>query len=161
VLTIKVLTADDWPLWREARLAALAEAPYAFGSRLADWQGDLDREERWRQRLSLTGAYNLLAILDGVPAGMATGIPGDEPGEAQLISMWVAPKARGQRVGDTLISEIESWAHTATYARLLLLVKAGNPAAIRLYERNGFTFVSGASVDQDGERRMAKELATS
>ena len=92
---------------------------------------------------------------------MATGIPGDEPGEAQLISMWVAPKARGQRVGDTLISEIESCAHTATYARLLLLVKADNPAAIRLYERNGFTFVSGASVDQDGERRMAKELATS
>jgi ribosomal protein S18 acetylase RimI-like enzyme len=43
----------------------------------------------------------------------------------------------------------------------LLLVKADNPAAIRLYERNGFTFVSGASVDQDGERRMAKELATS
>jgi ribosomal protein S18 acetylase RimI-like enzyme len=105
-------------------LAALAEAPYAFGSRLADWQGDLDREERWRQRLSLTGAYNLRAILDGVPAGMATGIPGDEPGEAQLISIWVAPTARGQRVGDTLISEIESWAHTATYARLLLLVKA-------------------------------------
>jgi ribosomal protein S18 acetylase RimI-like enzyme len=161
VLTIRALTADDWPLWREARLAALAEAPYAFGSRLADWQGDGDREERWRQRLSLVGAYNLIAMLDGVPAGMAAGIPGDEPGEAELISMWVAPKARGQLVGITLINEIESWARDAGYARLLLLVKADNPAAIHLYERNGFAFVSDVSVDEDGERPMAKELSAS
>ena len=161
MLTIRALTADDWPLWREARLAALAEAPYAFGSRLADWQGDGDREERWRQRLSLAGAYNLIAMLDGAPAGMATGIPGDKPGEAELISMWVAPKARGQRVGDRLINEIESWARDARYVRLLLLVKADNPAAIHLYERNGFAFVSGGSADEDGERPMAKELPAS
>ena len=158
MLTIRALTADDWPLWRKARLAALAEAPYAFGSRLADWQGDGDREERWRQRLSLVGAYNLIAMLDGVPAGMAAGIPGDEPGEAELISMWVTPKARGQLVGDTLINEIEAWARDAGYVRLLLLVKADNPAAIHLYERNGFAFVPGVSVDEDGERPMAKEL---
>ena len=158
MLTVKVLAADDWPLWREARLAALAEAPYAFGSRLADWQGDGDREERWRQRLSLAGACNLIAMLGGARAGMATGLPGDEPGAAELISMWVAPSARGQRVGDTLISEIESWARARAYARLLLLVKAGNQAAIRLYERNGFTFVPGVSLDEGGERRMAKEL---
>jgi ribosomal protein S18 acetylase RimI-like enzyme len=161
VLAIKVLTTDDWPLWREARLAALAEAPYAFGSRLADWQGDGDREERWRQRLGLAGSHNLIAVLDGVPAGMAAGMPGDEPGEAELISMWVAPKARGQRVGDTLINEIESWARAAGYARLLLLVKPDNPAAIALYERNGFAFVRRGSADEDGERPMAKELPAS
>jgi ribosomal protein S18 acetylase RimI-like enzyme len=160
VLTIKVLTTDDWPLWREARLAALAEAPYAFGSRLADWQGEGDREERWRQRLGLAGAYNLIAMLDGVPAGMATGIPSDGPVEAELISMWVAPKARGRRVGDTLINEIESWARAARYARLLLLVKADNLIAVRLYERNGFAFMSSAGIDEHGERPMAKELAT-
>jgi ribosomal protein S18 acetylase RimI-like enzyme len=161
VLTIKVLTTDDWPLWREARLAALAEAPYAFGSRLADWQGDGDREERWRQRLSLVGAYNLIAMLDGVPAGMAAGMPGDEPAEAKLISMWMAPKARGRRVGDTLINEVESWARAAGYAWLLLLVKADNRAAIQLYERNCFAFVPGVRVDEDGEHAMAKELSAS
>ena len=158
MLTVKVLTADDWPLWREARLAALADAPYAFGSRLADWQGDGDREERWRQRLSLAGACNLVATLDGVPAGMATGIPGGESGEAELISMWVAPKARGQRVGDTLINEIESWAGTGGCTRLMLLVKADNLTAIRLYERNGFAFVPSASINEDGERPMAKKI---
>jgi ribosomal protein S18 acetylase RimI-like enzyme len=32
VIELRELTADDWPLWRELRLAALEEAPYAFGS---------------------------------------------------------------------------------------------------------------------------------
>ncbi|HEY0700829.1 MAG TPA: glycosyltransferase, partial [Micromonospora sp.] len=50
---LRALDPEDWRLWRVARLAALAEAPYAFGSQLADWQGPGDREERWRSRLSL------------------------------------------------------------------------------------------------------------
>ncbi|MFJ1458216.1 GNAT family N-acetyltransferase [Nocardia sp. N2S4-5] len=42
MIEMRVLTADNWMLWRELRLQALAEAPQAFGSRLADWQGDGD-----------------------------------------------------------------------------------------------------------------------
>jgi hypothetical protein len=75
VIELRVLTPDDWPAWRELRLAALAEPPCAFGSRLADWQGDRDREQRWRDRLGIPGSYNVIAVLDGQPAGMASGVP--------------------------------------------------------------------------------------
>ncbi|MFI6820331.1 hypothetical protein ACIBJE_05175 [Micromonospora sp. NPDC050187] len=40
MVDVRVLGVGDWKLWRELRLAALAEAGYAFGAQLADWQGD-------------------------------------------------------------------------------------------------------------------------
>ncbi|MBU7600615.1 hypothetical protein JGS22_024025 [Streptomyces sp. P38-E01] len=41
---------------RLLRLAALAEAPYAFGTTLAQWQGEGDRPDRWRARLATPGS---------------------------------------------------------------------------------------------------------
>ncbi|MFF4258626.1 GNAT family N-acetyltransferase [Streptomyces sp. NPDC001663] len=110
MLDLRALTSDDWPLWRELRLAALAEAPYAFGSTLAQWQGSGDREERWRARLSIPGAHDLVVLLGGLPVGMAGGVPGEGAGNVVLISMWVNPAARGRGVGDHLIQAIERWA---------------------------------------------------
>lgn len=52
MLQLRVLAPEDWRLWRGLRLEALREAPYAFGSKLADWQGDGDTQERWRDRLA-------------------------------------------------------------------------------------------------------------
>ncbi|HEX5569527.1 MAG TPA: GNAT family N-acetyltransferase, partial [Streptomyces sp.] len=60
MIEIRTVTSDDWALWRELRLAALTEAPHAFGSRLADWQGAGDREERWRARLDIPGARHFV-----------------------------------------------------------------------------------------------------
>jgi ribosomal protein S18 acetylase RimI-like enzyme len=147
---LRVLTQDDWRLWRELRLAALAEAPQAFGSRLADWQGQGDREERWRGRLSIRGSYNVVALVDGRPAGMASGIP-DEPGVAELISMWVSPAARGRGVGDRLLAGVEQWARQAGAGALKLCVYEGNENAQALYRRAGFAD-TGERLP-DGDRR--------
>jgi ribosomal protein S18 acetylase RimI-like enzyme len=137
-IEVQELAPDDWRTWRELRLAALAEAPAAFGSRLADWQGDGDREERWRGRLALAGSYNLVARLDGVPVGMASGVPGDIGGEVELISMWVSPAARGHGIGDLLIQRITGWGTAAGAHRLVLAVVPDNAPARALYRRNGF-----------------------
>ncbi|MGK5739127.1 N-acetyltransferase family protein [Micromonospora sp. URMC 103] len=162
MIEIRVLSPDDWKLWREARLGALAEAPYAFGSRLADWQGDGDREERWRDRLAIPGSHNLLAHLDGRPVGMGSGVPTPTAGTAELISLWVHPDARGRGVGDALVDAVARWAREAGADRLRLAVAAGNEAAVRLYERQGFV-TTGELGDlmPDGVRReqvMVKQL---
>lgn len=133
-----MLTPEDWRLWRELRLAALAEAPLAFGSKLADWQGDGDREERWRGRLGIPASHNVVALVDGQPAGMVSGVPGEQDGEAELISMWVSPAARGRGVGDRLVGAVEEWARRNGATRLMLGVRAHNASAIALYRRNGF-----------------------
>ncbi|HET7173294.1 MAG TPA: GNAT family N-acetyltransferase [Nocardioidaceae bacterium] len=140
MLELRVITPDDWPLWRELRLAALADAPGAFGSALADWQGDGDREERWRGRLAIPGSYNLVSLLDGIAVGMASGAPGEDAGAVELISMWVAPRARGQGVGDSLVGEVARWASVRRASRLRLWVAEGNPQAAALYLRNGFRY---------------------
>jgi len=163
MIELQELTPDDWRIWRALRLAALGEAPYAFGSTLADWSGDGDREDRWRGRLSIPGAVDLVAVLDGEAAAMASGVPGGRAGEAELISMWVAPAARGRGVGDELIRAVEGWARRAGAATLKLAVTDGNENATALYRRHGFT-PTGELGDlmPDGVRRevvMAKPLA--
>jgi GNAT superfamily N-acetyltransferase len=139
VVELRVLTSDDWAMWRELRIAALSDAPDAFDTRLADVRGDRDREERWRARLELSGSHNLIAMLDGRPAGMASGVPAAEDGVAELISMWVSPAARGHGVGDELITGIERWARRSGAQILRLRVMRVNEPAIALYHRKGFT----------------------
>ena len=156
------LSADDWALWRELRLVALEEAPYAFGVPLAEWQGDGDREERWRGTAwSIPGSRNLIALLDGKPAGMASGIPGERDGVTELISMWVVPEARGHGVGDHLMRAVEAWAVEVGAEVLELAVAPGNEKAIALYRRHGFEDTSQLGDELPNGLRelvMAKKL---
>ncbi|MDQ0851326.1 ribosomal protein S18 acetylase RimI-like enzyme [Arthrobacter sp. B3I9] len=164
-IELRTISADDWRVWRSVRLAALADAPDAFGSHLQDWADA--SEDRWRKRLSIPGAINLLAF-DGdgnVPVGMATGIPDEGNGSrAELISMWVSPAVRGRGVATALITAVARWAASAGAATLTLSVMPDNLTARRSYERNGFT-VSREPGDllPDGRREliMLRDLTSS
>ncbi|MGI5156488.1 N-acetyltransferase family protein [Microbispora sp. CA-102843] len=139
MIELRVLSEDDWPIWRGLRLAALAEAPHAFGSTLSEWQGEGDREERWRARLAIPGSHNVIAVIDDRPVGMVSGVPAETADEAELISFWVSPSVRGKGVGGRLITEVERWAVSDRAAGALRLsVMPDNGRAIALYERHGF-----------------------
>ncbi|MBM7442714.1 GNAT family N-acetyltransferase [Streptomyces sp. HB132] len=140
MLEVRTLEPDDWPIWRELRQAALAEAPYAFGSTLAQWQGPGDHEGRWRSRLEIPGAHHAIAVVDGRPAGMASGVPVEQAEDSvELISMWVSPTVRGRGVGDCLIRDVARWAAERGAKSLRLSVMPDNKRAAALYERHGFT----------------------
>ncbi|MEU8541514.1 GNAT family N-acetyltransferase [Streptomyces sp. NPDC048717] len=151
-MSLRLLAEVDWPLWREARLTALADAPDAFTARLADW--DEGGETHWRARLALPDAHNLVALLDGEVVGMASGTPGDGPGTRELHSVWVSPRARGRGVGDRLLTEVESWARRSGANRLTLAVLPANAPALTLYRRHGYAVVA----EGGRETVMAKEL---
>lgn len=153
-----MLTADDWPVWRELRLAALADAPYAFGSRLADWQGDGDREERWRARLEIPGSYNVVAVLDGKAVGMVSGVPGPRAGVVELISLWVGADARGRGVADRLVRAVEEWGLEGGAEVLRLDVAPGNERAIAFYRRVGLEDAGAGVGAEGGELVMEKAL---
>jgi ribosomal protein S18 acetylase RimI-like enzyme len=167
VIEVLLLTPDEWFVWRSLRLSALAESPDAFGSRLADWLGDGDREDRWRARLSILGSRNLVAKLGGEPTGMASGVPfpvvpdGSLPSRAveiELISMWVAPPARGNGVADALIHDLIAWAANLGSPAVRLSVRETNTPAIALYRRHGFEATGERVTDDDDTGAAAVEL---
>jgi GNAT superfamily N-acetyltransferase len=157
-IRVRRIGADDWALWRELRLQALEEAPYAFSSRVADWQGQGDTETRWRGRLSDV-PLNIVAEWQDTAAGMASGTAPDPHGSIEIISMWVAPVARGHGVGDALVNAAVEWAREQQASRLTLGVLEGNERAAAFYGRHGFIPV-GTSGGPVTERRMARDLFT-
>jgi len=148
-----MLSPDDWQVWRSLRLAALADAPGAFGSTLAAWTGHGDTEQRWRGRLA-TVALNVCLTVEDQPAGMVSATAPDREGAVELISLWVAPFARGRGVGDAALDCVVAWAHAEFGdVSVVLSVKTANTPAIQLYGRHGFTD-AGPSPDDPSERLM-------
>lgn len=141
-IDVMTVRADDWPLWRRLRRSALADAPDAFGSTLADWSGSGDTEMRWRQRL-LSVPLNVVFRIDAEPVGMVSAY---EPAsstimgarDVDLIGLWVAPAGRGRGVGDAAMRHVLSWAADRGADGVVLSVRVGNAPARRLYTRHGF-----------------------
>lgn len=153
VIDVRVLGPDDWRLWRGLRLEALAESAAAFSSTLAQWTGAGDTEQRWRARLRDV-PLNVVLWLDGVPAGMVGAYLRADTG-VELVSMWVAPFARGCGVGDAAVRAVTDWANER---EVVLSVKADNTSALTLYRRHKFVD-AGISPDDADERLMRRHPA--
>lgn len=165
VLEILAVSPEDWRIWRRLRLGALAESPHAFAARLIDWQGENDVEERWRGRLTIPGSFNVIAMIDGQPIGMASAVPAIDDDVIEVWSMWVAPTARGRGAGDALLRELQRWGTGIGAHTMRLRVAETNDAASELYQRNGFRHTGElGDLMPDGVGRelvMAKQIQPS
>ncbi len=144
MVLVRTAVPADWEILRDIRLAALRDAPYAFGSTYA---GEVTFSKAdWLRRIA--GDSTFLAYLSGAAGPVGSGGPGpvglaaayqEEPGVIELVSMWVRPRARGLGVGEALIAAVADWARTAKNAAILhLWVTESNKPARLLYERHGF-----------------------
>jgi ribosomal protein S18 acetylase RimI-like enzyme len=155
-MTVRRARPDEWAVLRELRLRALADAPDAFASTLADEAAA--PEEMWRRRADGgPDVVNLIAEArasrgsddtshrdgdaaaagDGV--GMATvRLEPDKGGRAHLLGMWVDPSFRGSGVAAALLDHAVGWARDKGATEMVLWVADHNTAARRLYERAGF-----------------------
>jgi len=151
---VRKLTSDDWMELRDARLAALAEAPYAFSSTLAREQEFA--ESTWRQR---AGSGRTFAAWDGdTIVGLATGLP--EAGQWHLVGMWVSPKVRGSGVADQLVAAVCELARQAGFTSVTLWVTEVNGRARAFYRRLGFAPTGGRQpVRPDEPDNWEEELA--
>jgi GNAT superfamily N-acetyltransferase len=134
---VRETVMSDWPALRDIRLAALRDAPDAFGSTYADQVSF--GPEQWQQRIARGGTFFVFVpeATGAEPAGMAGGYP-EAPGLVELISMFVRPQARGHGAGEALIEAVLGWARDRGAASVHLWVTENNAQARGLYERCGF-----------------------
>jgi putative acetyltransferase len=78
-----------------------------------------------------------IARLDGQPAGCG-GIAFDD-GIAEVKRMYVRPQARGKSVAQTILSRLEQEAGAKGVRRVHIETGDAQKAAMRFYERAGFT----------------------
>ena len=131
------MTAADWQLMRDVRLAALRDAPQEFWSGYAEEAGMTEAD--WQRRIASGGNFLGYAPELGhdAPVGIVAGVA-DEAGTAQLVSMWVSPAARGHGVGAALVRAVADWAWANGHPVVHLWVTETNAAARSLYEGCGF-----------------------
>jgi len=161
---ITPITADTFPAWRTLRLRALKEHPDAFGASW-DWYSGLSEAEtlahftsRQDSRNQVWGAFSTDGDLLGT-VGLFCDSGAKMEHRAHIWGMYVAPEARGKRIGERLIAEAIAFARTiGGVLQIHLAVTSHNASARRLYERMGFTtygreprvlIVDGVAYDED------------
>ena len=138
-MDIRSTTADDWPILKTMRLAALHDAPTAFGVSHATAAAYSDAQ--WRERAAGPHPQFLLAFRDGVAVGMIGGGVSAATGEYNLIAMWVRPEHRGSGAAAQLVAAIKASADAQGHARIVLDVAPENARAAAFYRRQGFVFL--------------------
>lgn len=153
-IDIRLLTADEWAVFRQVRLRALADTPQYFGTTLAEAQARTKAD--WRAALEDRAQF--VASAEGATLGTVAGIPDPERGGVHLISMWVAPEARGTGVADLLVRAVSDWSVAGGHNVVWLEFADGNVVAERLYLRNGFVRTGESGLVRPGEPRVEYEM---
>ncbi len=137
---VRAVRADEWTTWKETRLRMLRDSPEYFATRWEDAEREPDTY--WRDWIAdaAEGSSRALFIADedGTWLGTVGCFVRVDPREAQLISMWIDPAARGRGLGEVLIRRVGEWATGRGCETVVLFVQEANIPAQQLYAKLGF-----------------------
>lgn len=158
--TIRRLASHEWSLYRNTRLASLADSPQAFCS---SYSAEVERAPAlWQARLlAASEAVDcpLVAEMDGAAVGLVWGkTDAQQPALAHVYQMWVAPQARGQGVAAALLDGVTGWARANGASALRLSVTPGNEAAAALYRKRGFADTGAPEALQEGSAMLSQAM---
>lgn len=137
-MDIRTTQTKDWMLLKQVRLAALLDAPTAFGVSYQTAASYSDAQ--WQERASPGGTEFWLAFEGHKPIGMI-GATVSGANRYNLIAIWVEPAARGSGAAARLIEAVKSRAVERGYDRVYLDVAPENARASHLYLKQGFSFM--------------------
>ena len=135
MVQVRRLGHQDWKTLRDVRLAALADAPYAFWATFEE--ESRFEQDQWRRFLK-AAAWWTASRNDRVVGVVAVLHRSETLDEAELIAMWVAHDERRRGTAARMLQAACEWARAAGTQTLTLWVTEGNDPAKRLYESLGF-----------------------
>jgi GNAT superfamily N-acetyltransferase len=155
-ITVRVLDASGWSLYRDVRLRALAESPGSFTATLAE---EADRDERfWRDRM--TRSHRLLAerglVLQGI---VSLGSYEEEPSAAEVFGLYVVPEARGTGVAWRLVEAAAALAIQQAYLQLYYWVGTDNGRAVGFAQNFGFRTTDYRRPSRGSDLEPGEEIA--
>lgn len=119
-----------------APLLAALEAD--LDERYGDVSSDIPPPVHRAEDYAPPGGVFLVARLEGEPVGCGAVKRGPAEGVGEVKRMYVAPHARGRRVGAALLDALAEAARGLGYARLVLETGVLQPEAVALYTREGW-----------------------
>lgn len=149
-----------WEAVRDVRLAALQDAPGAFGASSAREQ--MFREQHWRMRVRTSPTW-LAWLGDRAAVGMVSTIqePGSPLDDRHVAFLWVAPTARRCGVATRLIAAAAEAAAAQGARTLSLWVGGENVAARALFLRLAFRSTGerlARPIGRGAEERLVLDL---
>ena len=135
---IRLLGPGDLDTFRTIRLESLRAEPDSFASSAEDWESL--PEDEWRRRMLDNPVF--VALDDEVPVGLM-GLLRQRPSKmahrATLVMVYVRRDLRGSGLASRLLEAATDHAREIGVRQLELAASAENEAAIRFYQRMGFT----------------------
>ena len=152
---MRKVEAGDAPLFRSVRLAALEDAPNAFGETLED-----ALHSDWSARVTpAPDRVVFIAVAEGDAIGMIFAKCGTASQEAAFIGgMWVHPGCRRRGVGSRLLERAITFLRLSGQQRVALWVTAANADVLRFYEEAGFRQTGTSSTLRPGSEVAIVEL---
>ena len=135
-MEIKLLTEDDWRLWKSIRLEALKNMPEAFGSSFEEELGllDIDFQKTLNQN-------NIFAVFQNDEifgcVAFACLHMNKMKHKGILWGMYIRPEYRGKGAADSLLKTVILFAKSKVTQLHLTCVTNNNPA-VKFFQRNGF-----------------------
>jgi len=148
LITIRRIQMGEADLFKQIRLMALKDAPYAFPS---TYDSALQRSaESWREQVEGTALgvnrATFIAFSNDVPIGIAALYRDkDKVDSGELLQVWVSPEHRGTTITRDLMDTIFKWAAKNNFRQVTAGVTKANARALRFYVKYGFSILEETS----------------
>ena len=126
---------------KQIRLAALKDAPYAYGA-----QYEVDKEKPisfWQQSIADTNWFFVATNKEDMGLIGVEAAGQDRGSDCWIFGWWIAPSYRGQGVAALMLEKIDEFCLVNNWRKQGLGVWPENERAIAAYRKLGFTSGAG------------------